>query len=458
MVHTFSISKGIFDGKPQAANNNLRGTLVGYVSFEFEIDFLRKLIASSLHNDASADASGVSYSIYSADLRTEIISQGLEVNETERFTTSLIKKQFDKATTTASGAKRNLTCVKDTLVPKKDWSGPSHLETRSGAQSLREAWDYVRNPSDPKYAATWDWEYVMYLCHNSERIASNKEALNARVQENIDTVGLLVVLISALSFSIICYVIRRFAIQVTKPITQLTNHTKKYQNAKGLEQKEAIIRGIKTDKMFENTELKIEKEHAERGDFEYSLTDDARNTTLKDRSAKLQKKKTARELSLEKEHQSRQEKLKGVDAKCDDEIDELKKIFYQFFVSTGNLKTSEQNKLGDRQKNSKKAWQGTNKQSNKDFDGIRQQLRELYDERDERRRQQTAREAHDLPHTSCRSGHTKDARESKTTLEAERYRRYERKFDLTFAVNIIDVGDHGNDSMTLQIQDGLTPM
>ena len=82
-----------------------------------------------------------------------------------------------------------------------------------------------------------------------------------------------------------------------------------------------------------------------------------------------------------------------MDAKCDDEIDELKKIFYQFFVSTGNLKTSDQNKHGDRQKNSKKAWQSTNKQSNKDFEGIKQQLRELYDERDERRRRQALRDA-----------------------------------------------------------------
>ena len=31
----------------------------------------------------------------------------------------------------------------------------------------------------------------------------------------------------------------------------------------------------------------------------------------------------------------------NVDTRCDDEIDELKKIFYRFFVMTGNIGSSE---------------------------------------------------------------------------------------------------------------------
>jgi len=44
------------------------------------------------------------------------------------------------------------------------------------------------------------------------------------------------------------------------------------------------------------------------------------------------------------------EEVKGVDARCTDEIDELKKIFYRFFVPQENLFATEKPKPIDANK------------------------------------------------------------------------------------------------------------
>lgn len=58
---------------------------------------------------------------------------------------------------------------------------------------------------------------------------------------------------------------------MTKPITQLTDHTKAYQNAKGLEDKQRVEKDIKNDSIFTNTKLKIEKEKFEKGEYDVKI-------------------------------------------------------------------------------------------------------------------------------------------------------------------------------------------
>ena len=69
---------------------------------------------------------------------------------------------------------------------------------------------------------------------------------------------ILVYIVSIIAFSIIGCIIYKFAIEVTKPITRLTEHTKKYQNSKTLTDKENIIKNdILKDDIFKSTYLKI---------------------------------------------------------------------------------------------------------------------------------------------------------------------------------------------------------
>jgi hypothetical protein len=72
-------------------------------------------------------------------------------------------------------------------------------------------------------------------------------------------------------FGAIGYAIYKFSISVTKPITQLTHHTKNYKSAKGLEEKEKVINEIKRDEIFKVTKLKLKKEQIDKGDFDIKV-------------------------------------------------------------------------------------------------------------------------------------------------------------------------------------------
>jgi hypothetical protein len=89
------------------------------------------------------------------------------------------------------------------------------------------------------------------------------------------------------------------------------------------------------------------------------------------------------------------EECRGVDARCSDEIDELKKIFYRFFVPQENLLAADKPKQKDSTKNFN-PFQNLNskapKQYQKEMDGIKITLKELYDEKAEREKKQEERE------------------------------------------------------------------
>jgi hypothetical protein len=55
-------------------------------------------------------------------------------------------------------------------------------------------------------------------------------------------------------------VINKFSIQVTIPISQLTEHTQNYKKAKGLKEKKSVIEEIKNDPIFLRTQKIIERE------------------------------------------------------------------------------------------------------------------------------------------------------------------------------------------------------
>lgn len=80
-------------------------------------------------------------------------------------------------------------------------------------------------------------------------------------------------------------------------------------------------------------------------------------------------------------------KLKHVDPRCDDEIDELKKIFYRFFGMTGSLTSSADPAAQNDQFHSSGGKPKVTKQYQKDTDSIKIQLKELYEEKDKRDQQ-----------------------------------------------------------------------
>lgn len=81
----FAISKGIYDSKKQ---------LIGFVTFELEIGFLKRLIVSSLSSEYPCV-----YSVYTSDLKYELISKDLKLTKTEMtrigFDNSIFNKTID---------------------------------------------------------------------------------------------------------------------------------------------------------------------------------------------------------------------------------------------------------------------------------------------------------------------------------------------------------------------------
>jgi hypothetical protein len=93
--------------------------------FEFDIDYLRKLIASSLSENEDFK---IKYSIYSSNLLKLIISDGLTVSLVDRTKKSLINEYFN--ITQEDGVQ--LTCIKKILEPGElghhsGWLGPNTL-------------------------------------------------------------------------------------------------------------------------------------------------------------------------------------------------------------------------------------------------------------------------------------------------------------------------------------------
>jgi len=109
------------------------------------------------------------------------------------------------------------------------------------------------------------------MCHNFSQVKDQIAVLTTNFSRDTALSHFLVYLISMFGFSAIGYTIYRFSISVTKPITQLTHHTKNYKSAKGLEEKEKVINEIKQDEMFRITKLKLKKEQLDKGDFDIKV-------------------------------------------------------------------------------------------------------------------------------------------------------------------------------------------
>ena len=142
----------------------------------------------------------------------------------------------------------------------------------------------------------------------------------------------MIYVISIFSFTFIGYVIYKFSIEVTIPISQLTEHTKNYKKAKGLKEKQTVIQDIKNDPIFLRTQKIIEREQLEQG--YYNIKPSKRLTINKRKNVQnsFHKKQTRLVNEYKVKAQEVMKMTKGVDTRSFDEIDELKKIFYQFFV------------------------------------------------------------------------------------------------------------------------------
>lgn len=142
--------------------------------------------------------------------------------------------------------------------------------------NLNEAWEYIKDPSNPKYYIEYD--FLLFLCHDYEVTKQQIKQLEENVDTDTNQSQFLVYTVSMLCFSIIGCIIYKFAVEVTKPITRLTEHTKSYQNSKTLTDKEKIIKeNILNDDLFKQTRLKIKKEKLDRGDYTKVLE---RNNTI----------------------------------------------------------------------------------------------------------------------------------------------------------------------------------
>jgi len=66
--------------------------------------------------------------------------------------------------------------------------------------------------------------------------------------------------VATISFITVIFVIKKFADQVTEPITALTNYTRKYRKKQTLEKKNKVINLIKKDPLFFGTVKVLEQE------------------------------------------------------------------------------------------------------------------------------------------------------------------------------------------------------
>lgn len=123
-----------------------------------------------------------------------------------------------------------------------------------------------------------------------------------------------------------------------------------------------------------------------------------------------------------------EKETKDVDVRCDDEIDELKKIFYMFFIITSNLTTSDQGFDHIQDKKVNIARNKTNsKQYKKDIDKIEFQLRELYQDK-KRRKEMQLNDRHENGGFEHGYGSSINEQDDAELSENERYKRYKQIF------------------------------
>lgn len=162
---------------------------------------------------------------------------------------------------------------------------------------------------------------------------------------------LIVYLLAVLSFFCVAMNIGAFSSSITTPIEKLTQHTIEYKKAKSRQEKRDVIAALQGSEMFarikkikrrEEVEELLIKIEENKEAFERKISIN-RHTDVQQKTLRKSKTKTYQE--KKKELISELKKLKNEDPRLIDEIDELKHIFYLFFVETGQS-SNEQNKNG----------------------------------------------------------------------------------------------------------------
>lgn len=303
------MSKGLFDPGT--------GSLLATINLQFQIGILNDLIESSISPEFSAI-----YSVYDTETQELVAGTGPELSQEQKDSFNLFTARQEIS---INGLQ--YFCKMIYLDPGAIGHMPN---VRFQPSSLEEALDYITHPNKPEYAKTYDFQ--VFLCHDFASVTQQMQVLLDGIEVDNRLSILYVYLVTFFSFFLIGYMIYKFSIYVTKPITHLTVYTKRYKKAKGMDEKERIIRDIEEDDLFEVTKLQLEKEQLDRGDHSVKIL---RRQTI-NKSSKLSQLERKHTKRSEKEKEV-QQRTKNMDLRCQDEIDELKKIFFQFFVQPANV-------------------------------------------------------------------------------------------------------------------------
>ena len=426
------MSRGLYD--PDT------GELLATINLEFEIGVLNDLIDSSISPQFSAI-----YSVYDTETQELVAGKGPELSQEQKDSFNLFSSRKE-----VTVGDLQYYCKMIYLDPGAIGNMPNvHFQP----SSLEEALDYITHPNKPEYAKTYDFQ--VFLCHDFAPVTLQIGVLLDGIGIDNGLSILYVYLVTFVSFFLIGYMIYKFSIYVTKPITHLTVYTKRYKKAKGMDEKDRIIKDIEEDDLFEVTKLQLEKEQLDRGEHTVKVL--RRQTINKStKISQLERKHTKRS---EKEKEV-QQKTKNMDLRCQDEIDELKKIFFQFFVQPADVTQTESTlgKASDKKADDYGTDGRLQKQYQKDLDGIKEQLKELYDEKDLRQKKALEREkrknreyGHEGSYLSCSSQPQEQDDDDKDALtsEAQRFHRYQQNLNVQFQ------GDF--EFTTLLAKDGNTP-